>query len=524
METEGQDLPSQETSLVPLPPKTSYSKEMFNTWRDIRWFQIPLSSLRKPKAGLFSFTFQSSLQRYQQLRKTKRLKNDNRRCLRAGKAGGRKSHSSHRKGYQASRNMNMRLQKCRSSTSFLLKRYIFHPRIPQEQGKEPDCCSSKKLREINLGSDEEDLALEVHSLPCVPPSACPTAEAAGSSDSELQIWDGARSPLEDDDRFPPDWTPPRIEFLNNEVPPSLSPAPRPASRSQSWEEMPDITQGSSELQMEIATQASTPAANIFPSLQESIDMQLKEPESGEMLSPDHPLSSSCQMVNEEQEGGTVTLEEQTQADHERAFDQEEPSPIHPLSIVHFRSSISTISNEFSERLTCESDLEGESLTLSRMSSTCIISASMDELSDDPGRLTQDSDMEEDTDDDGLLSLEELLWTNDTKPSSEEPNTMVTRCVEQTQKNEELERSLGAKLPLSSSLSSTEVAKESEEDGALFPEAHRLFLEQFPINRDTIPTLHPGESIFWFPPYARTTLLLDTTGLEPQNQIERLFFR
>ncbi|XP_060539505.1 uncharacterized protein LOC132709539 [Pantherophis guttatus] len=61
-------------SLVSQSKMTSFSKELFNTWRDIRWFQIPLSSLRKPKAGLFSFTFQSSLQRYQQLRKTKRLK------------------------------------------------------------------------------------------------------------------------------------------------------------------------------------------------------------------------------------------------------------------------------------------------------------------------------------------------------------------------------------------------------------------------------------------------------------------
>lgn len=61
-------------NLVSRSKMTSFSRELFNTWRDIRWFQIPLSSLRRPKAGLFSFTFQSSLQKYQQLRKTKRLK------------------------------------------------------------------------------------------------------------------------------------------------------------------------------------------------------------------------------------------------------------------------------------------------------------------------------------------------------------------------------------------------------------------------------------------------------------------
>uniref|UniRef100_A0ACB8EZV6 Uncharacterized protein n=1 Tax=Sphaerodactylus townsendi TaxID=933632 RepID=A0ACB8EZV6_9SAUR len=72
-----QNLPSEENSsvtLVPQPKKVSYSTELFSTWSDIRWFQIPLSSLRRPKAGVFSFRFQYSLQEYQQLRKTKRLK------------------------------------------------------------------------------------------------------------------------------------------------------------------------------------------------------------------------------------------------------------------------------------------------------------------------------------------------------------------------------------------------------------------------------------------------------------------
>lgn len=77
VEPAGQNPSCQENSpvtLVPQPKKVSYSTELFSTWRDIRWFQIPLSSLRKPKAGLFSFKFQSSLQEYQRLRKTKRLK------------------------------------------------------------------------------------------------------------------------------------------------------------------------------------------------------------------------------------------------------------------------------------------------------------------------------------------------------------------------------------------------------------------------------------------------------------------
>ncbi|KAL8174013.1 UNVERIFIED_CONTAM: hypothetical protein K2H54_036557 [Gekko kuhli] len=77
VEPAGQNLSCNENSSVSLVPKTkkvSYSTELFSTWRDIRWFQIPLSSLRRPKAGLFSFRFQTSLEEYQQLRKTKRLK------------------------------------------------------------------------------------------------------------------------------------------------------------------------------------------------------------------------------------------------------------------------------------------------------------------------------------------------------------------------------------------------------------------------------------------------------------------
>lgn len=40
----------------------------------LRWYQIPLSSLRAPSTGLFSRRFQDSLQRYRQLRLTKRLR------------------------------------------------------------------------------------------------------------------------------------------------------------------------------------------------------------------------------------------------------------------------------------------------------------------------------------------------------------------------------------------------------------------------------------------------------------------
>ncbi|NWW97527.1 F178B protein, partial [Caloenas nicobarica] len=40
----------------------------------LRWYQIPLSSARIPRSGIFSFGFQDSLQRYQQLRAHKNLR------------------------------------------------------------------------------------------------------------------------------------------------------------------------------------------------------------------------------------------------------------------------------------------------------------------------------------------------------------------------------------------------------------------------------------------------------------------
>ncbi|XP_059687368.1 protein FAM178B [Gavia stellata] len=40
----------------------------------LRWYQIPLSSTRIPRSGLFSYGFQASLQRYQQLRALKHLR------------------------------------------------------------------------------------------------------------------------------------------------------------------------------------------------------------------------------------------------------------------------------------------------------------------------------------------------------------------------------------------------------------------------------------------------------------------
>ncbi|KAM6035703.1 LOW QUALITY PROTEIN: protein FAM178B [Theristicus caerulescens] len=40
----------------------------------LRWYQIPLSSARIPRSGLFSYSFQAGLQRYQQLRALKHLR------------------------------------------------------------------------------------------------------------------------------------------------------------------------------------------------------------------------------------------------------------------------------------------------------------------------------------------------------------------------------------------------------------------------------------------------------------------
>nr|XP_008118830.1 PREDICTED: uncharacterized protein LOC103280707 [Anolis carolinensis] len=447
---------SSQGSLAPLPKKRSYSTEMFSMWRDIRWFQIPLSSLRRPKAGLFSFTFQSSLQEYQQVRKSKRLKvgrpfsvlplpglpstlddcpreaphkrNDSRRCLRAGKARGRKSLSSLKKGHQASGGLNTRLQKCLTATHIMPKSYIFCSKAPQGEKKESSGCSGKKWR--------KGLALKAQSLPSRSPSACSTAETDGSSD-QFGIWDGTRSQLEEDDGFPPDWSPPRIDFMY-ENPPPLSPAPGPLSASQSSGEMPDITKGLDKLPpRECATVASSPTESHLLFLEESVDMEDVVHESEEVGSPDRPLSNLCPEGNEEQEGNM--FEDQSPANDQMALDLEDHpsllSPIHPLPIVHVRSSISTTLEEFSgapKGLVYESDaVEEESgpeyptafipVTLSRMSCEGSASASMDELSGG----SEGSDVEEDNDDGDLLPLEELLWTSNTNSSAVKTKTTVT---------------------------------------------------------------------------------------------------
>ncbi|NXX51336.1 F178B protein, partial [Tricholaema leucomelas] len=66
------------------------------------------------------------------------------------------------------------------------------------------------------------------------------------------------------------------------------------------------------------------------------------------------------------------------------------------------------------------------------------------------------------------------------------------------------------------------ASESEEEDSQLPEEHREFLACFPLQSSSIPTLHPGEPIFYAHPVPVPAL--DANGLQPQSSLERLFLR
>ncbi|CAI5783293.1 Hypothetical predicted protein [Podarcis lilfordi] len=571
--------PSQEDAVrvtsLPHPKQPPYSMELFNPWQDLRWYQIPLSSSRRPKAGLFSFTFQSSLEEYQQLRKSKNLKigrpfsmpplssvplmltdgsqeaphkrQDGRRRSRAGEAKGGKSLSYIKEPQAALRQMQKRSQKCRSSAArFLSKRdtgFLGAPSQGQKKGP-GSSCSNKE--------GQQGLSLYQHGLPNLFPPAHPLEEASHSSHSS-SLWGNPDSPLEEDQEdtmFPPDWSPPRIEFLYNDELPPLSPAPDPASEYQSLEEMPDITQEPSELHMmESTATASSPAGDHPQFLEEPVILQPKNAtlQEAERVGPVLPMASVFHMASEQLEG--APLEGQTQTSTQRALELESPflpSPSHPLATppaTYLRSSASTSSSELAGdpvRLPYDSDQEEDpdpehssfhTPAHFPMTSSSI-SASPDELSGDPRRLALGSDMDEDTDD--LVSLGDLLQMSNSDPGSEDLYTLLSpepdgylssldkflEKREQSRADEELERSLGEKLLLSNSFSLVEA---TEENAALSPEARRFLLEQFLVSQATIPAVHPGECIFVLPPYLRTALTLDTVRLKPQNQLERYFF-
>ncbi|XP_077162380.1 protein FAM178B isoform X2 [Paroedura picta] len=679
VEPAGQNLSCKENSRVTLasqPKKVSYSTELFSTWRDIRWFQIPLSSLRRPKAGLFSFRFQSSLQEYQQLRKTKRLKvgrpfsvlpfpnlsvtlsdcsqeplyKQHGKHSGTGRVNSCKSSSSCGAG---SRGFSRRTCPCSSPACSLSKRFVFcsGDNKLRQKGRTRSRPRKKQQQEAD-GRSEQGLTPDppAHSPLLSPVSPAVVMDMTGGGEG-TSAWGNANSPLEEeDDMFPADWTPPRIEFLYNDDPPPLSPAPGPASESQSSGEMPDITEeafgpGVREITPEATFSAQNPL-EIF-----NQDAALEEAEKRDTGGLENLEPSFCPSANEGLEG--ALLGDQTRAKTWTDFGtacSPLPSPISSSTRISSRNSISVSSPDFAEdpgKLDLELDLTEEvdqghppssycyhpSMAASRVSSRSSISASSDEFAgdpekqlldsdverdlgresppsqlptppqlasskvsigssisassdefvgdsvtmldsdaerdpglesppsqlpthplmmasptassrssissssnklskEDPGGMTPSLDTEEDMDDSGLISLRDMLRTDDVNQRSVELLSSGSDCYlssldklleekrEQIREDEELERSLGEKLLLSGSLHSSEAV---EENVVTFPEAHRLLLKRFSVSQGAIPAVHPGESIFGPLPDLKTAPALDTTGLMPQNQLESLFF-
>ncbi|XP_060107818.1 protein FAM178B [Heteronotia binoei] len=559
--------------------------------------------------------------------------------------------------------MGSRLQKCSSPACSPSKRCVFCSSVAKQRKKGKTRGRPRKKQKQGAPShSEQGLTSDPpHSHLFSPASSAVVTDMTANSEG-TSAWDNADSPLEDDnDMFPADWTPPRIEFLYYDDPPPLSPAPRPASESRSSGEMPDITEEAfgpqvMEFTPKVASSTQSPL-EIFKqtAVTHTKNATLGETEKREVADLEHLEPSFCQSANEELEGALFV--DQTRAKNWAAFGtvcSPLPSPIHSstaASRISSRNSISMSSPDFAEdpdKLDLELDLMGEvdqeyppscyhpSVATSRISSRSSISASSDEfagdpekqlldsdverdlglespasqlplhpllasskissrssistssdkfvgdsmkmmldsnakrdmglesppselsthpmmmasptvssrssismsfnkLSGDPGGMTSGSDMEEDMDDSGLISLRNLLQIDDMNQSSVELSPFLSSgpdCYlrsldnlleekrEQIRDEEELQRSLGEKLLVSSSLHSMEIV---EENTSIFPEIYRLFLNKFSIRQRTIPAVHPGESIFGPTPYLKTALALDTTGLMPQNQLESLFF-
>ncbi|KAK9395255.1 hypothetical protein NXF25_014601 [Crotalus adamanteus] len=523
---------SKETSKVSLVSQskmTSFSKELFNTWRDIRWFQIPLSSLRRPKAGLFSFTFQSSLQKYQQLRKTKRLKvgrpfsvlpfpslslpftdppsfpdalqGDNHRSSRNDRSKVRKRLSAHRnESRDFLRRMQKKLQKHQPSPEVLHPKRFCSAAVSGQQwvtglGRRPRKKSKKG-------------------------DPAPPAETPGRGEGSCERSD-SKSPLEEDeDIFPPDWSPP--SFLFKEEPPSPpSPGPGPLSEPGSSQETPDGPEGL-ESTKELEQEDAAPPADALGRDEgcrgrSSPRSPLKE-DAG-MFLPDWPLRQIAFLYNDESPPLSPV-----------------PGPSEPRS--------SQEAADVTEEAGGSPRVEGPSsspplhllLPPSGNSSRSSPSASSEEVLGDPGGFMVDSDEEEeDMDDSSLVPLRDLLHMEESSSSSVDMSMcpsprpesylnsldkLLEEKREQIREDRELERSLGSKLLFSKWSTAGE---SSEENDASLLDTQRLVLEQFSISAGSIPTVHPGEHIFRPPPYPRSAFVLDTAGLAPQNRLESLLF-
>ncbi|KAJ6653209.1 hypothetical protein lerEdw1_009995 [Lerista edwardsae] len=568
-------------ALVPQRQERPYSPEMLSLWNNARWYQIPLSSLRRPKAGLFSCMFQASLQAYQQLRKTKRLKvgrpfsvlplpdlpslltdcaqgtsrkqHDRHSCSRARGTKGHKSLACRKGLLGHSQRMPARAHKHRALAPPLPKRYVVCSGAPhQREEEEPRGASGANT----LHSDPGGFS------PLSSPD-CARAEAVEGGRS-ASLWTAGCSPLGEEgdadvDMFPPDWTPPRVEFLYYEDLPVLSPAPGYASDSRSSGEMPDLTKEPLGPQaMACAAEAASSTGDHSPPLAGAAALQsgsVWEIGSGDGAGSAHPAPLIWGAAKKQPGGGSPAhpLKDQHQAASEPGRSPS-PSAVPPRAASSSVCSPRDLSPSSEERVGSVESLAVEAgeaagperppllppihhVTRSRTASRCCTSASSEELSSDPESLVLGSDLEEDLSDSDLVPLSDLfdmrsMASQSTVELSEglcsasdsylsSLDKLLEEKREQTWEEKELERSLGENLLLSNPLDSREAADRSID---AFPEAHRLLLEQFSISRGTIPGVHPGEIIFLHSPFRRSVPSLDTAGLNPRNLLESLFFR
>lgn len=347
-----------------------------------------------------------------------------------------------------SRQMPARACKRRASAP---ERYVVCSRTPHRREKKPSSTSREEERQVNHGcTDWQALDSDLRGLSPLSLSECTLGEVVEGG-RNTDPWAGGCSSLEEEedadaDMFPPDWTPPRVDFLYFTDLPVLSPAPGLVSESQSSVEMPDST----EEPMERSAEAASSIGDNSSSLEEVSTLQtrsIQEFGTGNGADPERSAPLVYGAADKQQE--ECSLVDPTQGESQNASSPGQspllsPVPPQASSSTICSSNISASSDEFegdTESLAFQlhEDLGPECPQLPspiRPLSRCrSLSSSSDELSVDPGSLAVGSDMEEDVSDCDLISLSDLFEmrsvasqsTVELKEVGTTPGNCITSC-------------------------------------------------------------------------------------------------
>lgn len=316
--------------------------------------------------------------------------------------------------------MPVRARKHRAVAPPLPERYVVCSGAPrQREEEEPRSASGVNALDLDPGG------LSPLSSP-----ECALLEATGGGRS-ANLWAAGCSPFgeaeeedADADMFPPDWTPPRVEFLYHKDLPALSPAPRDASESRSSWEVPDGTEEP------LGAKAASSTGDHSPPLAGAAALQprsLWEVGSGDGSGSGDSAPLDWGVAKQQREGGSPAYPVKGEIPSAPDPGQSPPPlavpPGAPSSPVCSPSGLSPSSEQ---RVGCVESLGLEVgaavgstppplpppshplMTCSRTSSGCRISATSGVPSSNLENLVLGSDLEEDLGDRDLVPLSDLF--------------------------------------------------------------------------------------------------------------------